>query len=58
MDYNASVQFISQLAKSLGTLCNGYIGFEEWVKVSGTLYLTLDTGKSIQVTTAVFNLAQ
>ena len=48
MDYNASVQFISQLAKSLGTLCNGYIGFEEWVKVSGTLYLTLDTGKTIQ----------
>lgn len=48
MDYNASVQFISSLAKSLGTLCNGYIGFDQWVQVSGTLYLTLDTGKTIQ----------
>jgi len=48
MDYNASIQFISSLAKSLGTLCNGYIGFDQWVQVSGTLHLTLDTGKIIQ----------
>jgi len=48
MDYNASAQFVSSLVKSLHSLCNGFVEFDTWVQVSGTLYMQTDMGKSIE----------
>ena len=48
MDYGTSAQFVSALVKSLQTLCNGYVEFDTWVQVRGQLYLSTDTGKTIE----------
>jgi len=48
MDHNSSAQFVSSLVKSLHSLCNGYVEFDTWVQVSGTLYMQTDMGKSIE----------
>ena len=48
MDYSSSAQFVSSLVKSLQSLCNGYVEFDTWVQVRGQLYLTTDTGKTIE----------
>ena len=48
MDYSSSAQFVSSLVKSLHSLCNGYIEFDTWVQISGTLLMHTDMGKSIE----------
>jgi len=48
MDYSSSAQFVSSLVKSLQSLCNGYVEFDTWVQVRGQLYLSTDTGKTIE----------
>ena len=48
MDYPSSAQFVSSLVKSLHNLCNGYVEFDTWVQVTGTLYMHTDMGKSIE----------
>ncbi|XP_005094854.1 protein glass isoform X4 [Aplysia californica] len=47
MDYDSSTKFISSLAKFLQSLCNGYVEFDNGVQVIGHLYLSVDTGKTI-----------
>ncbi|BFZ01426.1 hypothetical protein BsWGS_04458 [Bradybaena similaris] len=47
MDYDSSSKFISSLAKFLQSLCNGYVEFDSGVHVIGHLYLSVDTGKTI-----------
>ncbi|XP_055895494.1 zinc finger and BTB domain-containing protein 43-like isoform X21 [Biomphalaria glabrata] len=47
MDYDSSTKFISSLAKFLQSLCNGYVEFDSGVQVIGHLYLSVDTGKTI-----------
>ncbi|BFY98317.1 hypothetical protein BsWGS_01346 [Bradybaena similaris] len=47
MDYESSSKFISSLAKFLQSLCNGYVEFDNGVQVIGHLYLSVDTGKTI-----------
>uniref|UniRef100_A0A0B7B1K8 C2H2-type domain-containing protein n=1 Tax=Arion vulgaris TaxID=1028688 RepID=A0A0B7B1K8_9EUPU len=47
MDYDSSSKFISSLAKFLQSLCNGYVEFDSGVQVIGHLYLSVDTGKTI-----------
>lgn len=47
MDYDSSSKFISSLAKFLQSLCNGYVEFDNGVQVIGHLYLSVDTGKTI-----------
>lgn len=47
MDYDSSSKFISSLAKFLQSLCNGYVEFDTGVQVIGHLYLSVDTGKTI-----------
>lgn len=47
MDYESSSKFISSLAKFLQSLCNGYVEFDSGVQVIGHLYLSVDTGKTI-----------
>jgi len=47
MDFDSSSKFISSLAKFLQSLCNGYVEFDSGVHVIGHLYLSVDTGKTI-----------
>jgi len=47
MDYDSSSKFISSLAKFLQSLCNGYVEFDNGVQVIGHIYLSVDTGKTI-----------
>ena len=47
MDYDSSSKFIASLAKFLQSLCNGYVQFDSRVQVIGHLYVSVDTGATM-----------
>ena len=48
MDSESSTKFINSLAKYLQSLCNGCVNFNDWVQVTGHLYICVDTGKIVK----------
>ena len=48
MDVEKSKRFITSLAKYLQTLCNDCVDFNDWVQVTGSLYVTIESGDIAQ----------
>ena len=48
MDKADSEKFVAALGKYLQSLCSGYAEFDNWVEIVGQLFLTVDTGETVQ----------
>ena len=47
MDQETSVRFVSQLVKSIQSLCNGYVDFASSIEVIGHIHLYIDHSKRL-----------